>query len=333
MRPSAAPPTVGIGMPVFNGERYLEAALRSVLAQTFDDFEIVVCDNASTDGTAAICRRFAATDPRIRYVRHPENLGAHPNYNRSFELSRGRYFKWAAHDDILQPEFLGACVAKLEENTDAALCQSDIDYIDEDGNSLGVRQSHLPGAESPDPVVRFATLVLKPHDCQAMMGVFRRSVLERSMLLPSFHGADRALLAQLALLGRYVRAPGALIQVRDHGERYSRSRKRPGDRAAWHDTRTLAKRSYPVWRTYLTYWKSVAMAPLDLRSRMRARVKLCEWWFRNYNAARAAVDVLGAMVPGLPGAAERLKQKLFSPAPGAGEARRSREKAQKGPLQ
>lgn len=316
-------------MPVFNGDRYLEAALDSILAQTLDDFELVICDNASTDDTGTICRRYAASDSRIRYVRHPENLGAHPNYNCSFELCRGRYFKWAAHDDVLQPELLRSCVAALEQNMDAALCQSEIDYIDEAGRSLGSRQSHLPGAESLDPVIRFATLILKPHDCQAMMGVFRRSVLERSMLLPSFHGADRALLAQLALLGRYVHVPGALIQVRDHGERYSRSRKRPGDRAAWHDTRSPENRSFPVWRTYLTYWQAVAMAPLDSRSRMRARLKLAEWWFRNYNAARAAVDVLGAVAPGLPGAAERFKQRHFSPAPGAGEARRSHEKARR----
>lgn len=331
MHASAAPPTVGIGMPVFNGERYLDAAVSSILSQSLGDFELVICDNASTDGTEEICRRFAASDPRIRYVRHPQNLGAHPNYNRSFELSRGRYFKWAAHDDVLRPGFLEACVAALEKNMDAALCQSDIDYIDEDGSSIGVRQSQLPGAESPDPVIRFAALVLKPHDCQAMMGVFRRSILQGSILLPSFHGADRAMLAQIALFGRYIHVPGALIQVRDHAGRYSRSRKRPGDQADWHDTRVRATRGLPVWRTYSAYWQAVATAPLDPRSRMRARVRLCEWWFRNYNSARAAVDVLGVLAPALPDVAERLKQRFFSPAPGAGEARRSHEKVRSGP--
>jgi glycosyltransferase involved in cell wall biosynthesis len=313
-------------MPVYNGERYLEAAISSVLAQSLGDFELVICDNASTDGTAAICRRFAAGDSRIRYVRHPENLGAHPNYNRSFELSRGRYFKWAAHDDVLQPGFLQACVTALEQNTDAALCQSDIDYIDENGRSIGARRSHLPGAETADPVKRFSALVLRPHDCQAMMGVFRRSVLERSMLLPSFHGADRALLAQVALLGRYIHVPGALIQVRDHGDRYSRSRKRPEERAAWHDTRARAKRSFPVWRTYLTYWQSVTAAPISASARARARVRLLEWWFRNFNAARMAVDLIGSVAPGIVGKAEHFKQEVFSPAPGVGEVRRSRKR-------
>jgi len=323
MHAQSASPTVGIGMPVFNGERYVEAAISSILAQSFGDFELVICDNASTDRTEAICRRFAAADPRIRYVRHAENLGAHPNYNRSFELSRGRYFKWAAHDDVLKPEFLAACVAALEQNTDAALCQSDIDYIDEEGRSIGTRRSHLAGAESAEPATRFAALVLKAHDCQAMMGVFRRSILARSILLPSFHGADRAMLAQVALLGRYIHVPGALIQVRDHGARYSRSRTRPGDRAAWHDTRAGTRHSFPVWRTYRTYWQSVADAPVSGLARARARLTLLAWWFRNFNAARMAVDLIGIVAPGFVGQAERFKQKVFSPAPGAGEARQA----------
>jgi len=326
MHAKSASPTVGIGMPVFNGERYLEAAISSILTQSLADFELVICDNASTDGTAGICQRFAAGDSRIRYVRHPENLGAHPNYNRSFELARGRYFKWAAHDDVLLPGFLQACVDALEQNMDAALCQSDIDYIDEEGRSIGSRQSHLPGAESPDPATRFAALVLRPHDCQAMMGVFRRCVLDRSMLLPSFHGADRTLLAQVALLGRYIHVPGALIQIRDHGNRYSRSQKRPQDRAAWHDTRAGTKHSFPVWRTYLTHWQTVNGAPISAGARARARLRLLEWWFRNFNAARMAVDLAGSVAPGIVGTAERFKQSVFSPAPGAGEARQSKKR-------
>lgn len=312
-------------MPVYNGERYLAEAISSVLGQTLADLELVICDNASTDGTADICRRFAAEDTRVRYVRHPENLGAHPNYNRSFELSRGRYFKWAAHDDVLKPGFLQACVDALEHNTDAVLCQSDIDYIDEDGRSIGTRTSHLRGAESADPATRFAALILRAHDCQAMMGVFRRQALERSMLLPSFHGADRAMLAQVALFGRYIHVEGALIQVRDHGDRYSRSRKKPAERAAWHDTRVRARHGFPVWRTYRSYWQSLTGAPISAAARARSRLRLVEWWFRNYNAARMAVDLAAHFAPGIVGPAERFKQQVFSPAPGVGEARQSRK--------
>ena len=86
-------PLVSIGMPVFNGDRYLEKALDSILEQTLDDFELVICDNASTDRTGEICRDYAARDRRIRYLRDDTNIGAHPNYNRTFAEARGRYFK------------------------------------------------------------------------------------------------------------------------------------------------------------------------------------------------------------------------------------------------
>jgi glycosyltransferase involved in cell wall biosynthesis len=313
-------------MPVFNGERFVATAIRSVLGQTFEDFELVICDNASTDRTREICESFAESDRRVRYFRNDVNLGAHPNYNRSFELSRGRYFKWAAHDDVLQPGFLRACVDAMEQNTDAAVCQSDIDYIDEDGHSIGTRQRFLTGADSGDPVERFAVLVLRPHDCQAMMGLFRREILAKSSLLPSFHGADRAMLAEVALSGRYIHVPGALIQVRDHGERYSRARKRPRERAAWHDTRTTERFRFPVWHMYRTYWRSIASATLPAGAKARARLRLLEWWFRNYNLARVAVDLIGSVAPGFVGAAERFKQAIFSPAPGVGQARQSRKR-------
>ena len=107
-------PRVSIGMPVFNGENYLAEALDSLLTQTFSDFELIISDNASTDKTEEICRAYAVRDQRIRYFRNQENLGASRNYNRVFELSSGEYFKWAAHDDLCAPEFLGRCVDVLD---------------------------------------------------------------------------------------------------------------------------------------------------------------------------------------------------------------------------
>src|SRR3982751_485615 len=99
-------PKVSIGLPVYNGELHLALALDSILAQTYGDFEIVISDNGSTDGTESICRRYAAADPRIRYERNETNRGAAWNYNHVFELSRGEYFKWMAHDDLIEPNYL-----------------------------------------------------------------------------------------------------------------------------------------------------------------------------------------------------------------------------------
>src|SRR6187402_1563429 len=111
-------PRVTVGIPVYNGAEYLEQAIQSVLAQTFSDFELIICDNASTDATAAIVLDYAARDSRVRYARNRENIGSARNYNRLFELATGEDFKWMACDDLITPQFLEYCVAAL----DAAPC-------------------------------------------------------------------------------------------------------------------------------------------------------------------------------------------------------------------
>src|ERR1035438_9843576 len=100
-------PRVSIGLPVYNGENYLDPALNSILRQDYSDLELIISDNASTDATGNICREYAAKDPRIRYYRNETNIGASANFNCLVKLARGEYFKWAAHDDVHLQGFLG----------------------------------------------------------------------------------------------------------------------------------------------------------------------------------------------------------------------------------
>jgi glycosyltransferase involved in cell wall biosynthesis len=314
-------PRVGLGMPVYNGARFVAAALDSILAQTLTDFELVICDNASTDETEAICRAYAARDSRIRYVRNPVNIGAHPNHNLCFELARGRYFKWTPHDDMLAPDYLAACVQALEENPDAVLCQSQFDYVDGDGAPLGISRDHLFVC-SEQPSRRFAVPLLQPHNVYDVQGLFRRDAMARSVLLPSFHGADRTLVAQLALFGPFLHMPRPLLRVRDHDSRYTRALRAPGARAAFVDTR-LKGRTFPTWRLYRSYIGLVRNTPLSPRERLRCCVVLGAWWFVNWNSARAMVDLIAVVFPGVVRLAERLKQS-FSPAPGVDQLRKAR---------
>ena len=106
-------PRVSIGMPVYNGEEFLERALDSLLAQSFSDFELIISDNASQDKTQEICLRYAARDPRVKYYRNETNIGAAENFNRVFALSSGEYFKWAGHDDSWTPDYLERCVSSV----------------------------------------------------------------------------------------------------------------------------------------------------------------------------------------------------------------------------
>jgi glycosyltransferase involved in cell wall biosynthesis len=313
---AAAVPLVSVGVPVFNGEAFLEDAIRSTLAQTLDDLELILCDNASSDRTPEICRDYAGRDPRIRYFRNPQNLGAAANYNLAFSHARGRYFKWLAHDDRMSPLFLAKTLRLLEERPDAVLCNTVISYIDSTGAQIGLYDTALSGADSYSPSARFAWMVLRSHTCADFFGLIRRDALRGSLLHGSFHGADRALLAQLALRGRMVQLPAPLLAIREHPSRYTRAQRRSSERAAWHDSARARRASFPTWRLYLEYLKMAGREALTPQERLRCYAVLAKWWGCNWNALRAAVDLLAVAVPSAPGRAERLKTRLFGAAPG-----------------
>lgn len=305
-------PKVGLGMPVFNGERYLARALDSVIAQSMGDWELTIVDNASTDGTREICQRYTTIDSRIKYFRNPQNLGAHPNYNRCFEFSRGEYFKWVPHDDELAVQYLASCTARMDADPEAVLCQTDFEYIDEEGQTICFSGERLIGIDSVHRDKRFSAAILLPHTCYDVMGVFRRRVLEQTILLPSFHGSDRALLADLSLRGRFLHVDESLLRIRDHSQRYTRANTRPADRAAWHDSRNRHRYSFPTWRLYGTYWM-LAWRCTEPWLLLRP---LAKWWLVNWNLGRLVTDVVANLIPGAVAVAEKIKQQLFSPAPG-----------------
>lgn len=309
-------PLVSVGVPVFNGEAFLEDAIRSVLAQHLDDLELILCDNASADRTADICRDYAARDPRVRYYRNPRNLGAAANYNLAFSHSRGNYFKWLAHDDRMTPSFLAKTRRVLEERADAVLCNSVVSYIDSSGAQIGLYDPKLSGADSSSPSARFAWMVLRSHTCVDFFGLIRREALRGSLLHGSFHGADRALLAQLALRGRMIQLPAPLLAIREHPNRYTRAQARSVERAAWHDSARGGQASFPTWRLYVEYLKMLQREALAPAERARCYAVLARWWAYNWNAARAMVDLVAVAAPGAPAKAERLKNRFFGAAPG-----------------
>jgi hypothetical protein len=304
------PPLVSIGIPVYNGEAYLADAIASVLAQTMGDLEVVVSDNASTDGTRAIVEQFARADARVRYCRNETNLGAAPNYNRAFALSRGRYFKWLAHDDRIEPDYLDRTMRAMEGRPDVVLCNTAVDVIDEHGRIIGSYASILQQADRPSPADRFAVFILQPHTGVDIFGLVRRSALEASVLHPSFHGADRALLAQLALRGRMLQLPDRLHQIREHGQRYTRQATSARLRATWHDATRRTSRQVPILQLYATYASIVQTEAMTPAERRRCHLALARWWLVNWNSARVAVDLAAMAFPGIIGLAERCKNRI-----------------------
>lgn len=225
-------PKLSIGIPVYNGQEFLPDLLDSLLAQSFRDFEILICDNASSDRTPQICRDYERRDSRIRYVRNERNLGAVANFNRVFELSTAPLFKWAAHDDLHHEAYLSTCVRLLEENPDVVLAHTGTAFIDENGALLPFEQEtgsfvepqtgrrYWPDAPSigdtPVAVGRFWQVLTRARWGTHMFGIVRREALQQTALLPNFAGSDRAMLAELALLGRFRCAEERLFLKRFH---------------------------------------------------------------------------------------------------------------------
>lgn len=137
------PPSVSIGLPVYNGQDFIAESVESLLSQTIGDFELIISDNASTDLTQDICRQFASRDRRVRYIRQPANKGASWNFNYTFSRSRGRYFRWHAHDDISAPRFLEECVKVLDNDPSVVLVWPREVGIDSQGRVLGSRPFQL----------------------------------------------------------------------------------------------------------------------------------------------------------------------------------------------
>lgn len=242
-------PKVSIGLPVYNGEKFLAKALDSLLGQTFGDFELLISDDASRDGTWEICNQYAAMDNRIRLHRFDRNRGASPNFNHTFHATRGRYFKWAAHDDICLPRYLERCVSLLDSHPDGVLahCLNGRVYADD---SRGKPYGTVPHIDGTDRLRRFQALVLIQHRCIEIFSVMRREVLERTPLLAPYVESDRNLLAEMGLHGRYLIEPEILFLRRSHDNTSVAQFPSDEERIAWFDASAKGKTTYPMSRRH-----------------------------------------------------------------------------------
>lgn len=229
-------PLVSIGLIVFNGQNFIADAIESIINQTFGDFELLVSDNASTDRTSEIGQAYAARDRRVRYLCNERNIGAAANCNRVFELSRGRYFKWAAHDDVCAPSYLARCVEVLDQEPSAVLCHTQTRFINSDGtlarldeslgcfvDSDGLRwfPDEAGRMDSARPSERLNDLLLHTVNSFEIFGVIRRAALEKTSLFRRYYASDRALLTELIVQGQFVQIPEALFFRRCHSRQAS----------------------------------------------------------------------------------------------------------------
>ena len=256
-------PRVSIGMPVYNGERFISEAIDSILNQSFTDFELIITDNDSDDRTEEICTTYANQDSRISYHRNPNNLGAAGNYNLTFKLARGEYFKWAAHDDMLEPEFIFQCVHVLDSEIDTVLCYPSSQLLNESDEIYGTYSDNLH-LRSNKPHERFKQFFVNQGVCHAVFGLFRSSVLERSALIGNYPASDRVLLGEVSLLGKFHELPEHLFIRRIHPEISTVANENDDEVANWFDPSNRDKFVIPRWRRLYEYLDAIRRAQLGV---------------------------------------------------------------------
>lgn len=257
---------VGMGMPVYNGEQYIEDALKSALSQSFDDFSLHIADNASTDRTQEICQDFASQDSRIHYIRNSINLGAAKNYTVCFEPSNCEYFRWANADDLSEPSLVAKCLRVLEENPDAVLAYGKTRIIGSNGEFLEDYDDNLH-LTMESPSARFIQCLDAIGLSNVLYGLVRRDQLAKTALLGNYIASDINLIAELTLYGTFIEIPDTLFSRRMHPEASSWDRSdTETQREFWDPSRK--KLFLQKWRRVRAYTSAVSRAELSTAEKL-----------------------------------------------------------------
>jgi glycosyltransferase involved in cell wall biosynthesis len=269
-------PRVSIGVPVYNCERFIRQSVESLLSQTYGDFELVITDNASKDGTEEICRALASIDKRVRYVRNERNLGGPGNFRRVFSLCSGELHKWSTADDYWDPTFIEKCVAVLDRHPDVVACYSKTKFVDASGNFIENYEDHLH-LQEPSPGARFIRVLEETTKCHVHLGVVRRAAMMRTSLIGNELASDIRFLAELALHGKFFVLPEYLFFRRFHETSSSWERGIVGkpekdwdSQRSYYDPekKTLSGIGMNYWRRYGCLLRAIAQSPIDFREKM-----------------------------------------------------------------
>ncbi len=287
-------PCISIGMPVLNGEAYIVDAINSLIAQTFDDFELLISDNASTDATEEICRQFAQVDERVKYHRNAETVGAAKNFNDVFHRATGKYFKWAAHDDVCAPTHLQECVACLDSCENAVLVYPLATVIDEKGEPIENYEKRLP-TDSDDPIERFYAFIPGHSRCYEVFGLIRRATLAQTRLIGNYAHGDTVLLLELALRGQFVEVPRYLFFPRRHSRQSISMIEDFEAYTDWFNHTKIGKRVFPHWKIYLEMIRTIHTAPLTRHQRKECYKRV--YWSAKGRKSLLAHELLNAIRP------------------------------------
>lgn len=290
-------PEVTIGLPVYNGETHVAQAIDSLLAQSFTDLQLLISDNASSDGTEQICREYARRDSRVRYVRHSRNLGATFNWNFVAVENRSPFFKWASANDVTPPVMLERSLEALRQHSDIILCYGRTILIDERDSVIGTKDDD-PEILDSQPSVRFRRVLDELVANNAQSGLIRTSALRRTRMERDYVDGDMVLMAELALLGGFRKLDDVLLYRRmslGSATRFLSDVERQ-------DFLTPnAVRRAPVMRRHIDRLISVCRSPIDWREKRRTLdfVLRSIYWDRR-NIARDLASAFSLAASGNP---------------------------------
>lgn len=274
-------PPLTVGLPVYNGERFLAEALDSILDQTYGDFRLVVSDNGSTDATEAICRDYATRDPRVAYLRHHVNRGAVWNFNHVFEHCDTPFFRWGAADDVFAPTCFARCAEVIAAApTSVAMCYPKTLIIDEEGAPAGEYDDNLD-LRSGRPHARIHRIVRTIVRGNPIFGLVRSDALRATRGHGSFPGADYVLIAEIALTGEIWEVPERLFHRRLHGGTSREQNPRPEDYTNFLDptVKPVKHERLRLLREYLAAVRHARLSPID---RAACYASATAAWTRRY---------------------------------------------------
>lgn len=272
------PPILSVGMPAYNSEQDLETAINAILAQSFNDFELIISDNCSTDRTEEICQQFCLQDKRVKYHRNLTNVGASGNYNKVFELSSGKYFKWASSNDYCGPTFFERCIEALEHNPKAVLAYPKTRLYSGKLDNYFEYSENLSTTGMHSPAERMSFVIDQLRLNNIMNGIFVREVLAKTPLMIPFFASDSCLMAEVALHGEFEEVDDYLF-YRQMDQESSTSMQ---------DTKTLTEHYQPGsnkpmrfqnWKAYLFYLAAIKRSNLSKSDALEASKEVARRMF------------------------------------------------------
>lgn len=274
--PTNKPHLVSIGVPVYNGQQFLSQTLDCLLAQTYADLELIVCDNCSTDRTQEIGRAYAEKDPRVRYYRNASNIGVDRNFNLAYSLSRGEYFKWASADEVCAPDLVERCVQVLDARPEVVLCYPKTRLIGESGEFVNDYEDMLDiQAESPNK--RLALLFWNLRMCNASFGLIRSSAIKQSQPFGSFSNSDLPFLAELILRGAFVELPERLFSRR-FSSMSALIHPSVHDRMVLFEPSRVGQLFFPSWKLFAYHVSAIHRVPMNWVERLKCYARLQILW-------------------------------------------------------